>query len=257
MQRRQRQRIAIARALVRQLRLVICDEPVSALGLTTQATMIDPQRALGTAYRFISHGLALVRRNCHRVAVMRHGRIVETGPGDVMTRAPCILAARACFWPAPPPTPPNKRGVGPAGLRCAIRRAPGLRPGREAPRCRRSLPPCAGGSWGGRDRRGSGRGWAVDLIGYSLGARPAWALAVRHPGRVGNLAPFDPVAALGAEPLDPERGLRSTWGRFGFSSGDFVSATAAIPAHGGQRPARRSGHDPGPVEGVSGRRDAV
>lgn len=99
------QRIAIARALVRKPRLVICDEPVSALDLTTQATvidlLIDLQRSLGTAYLFISHDLGVVRRICHRVAVMRHGRIIETGPGDVMTRTPSHPYSQSLLLAAP------------------------------------------------------------------------------------------------------------------------------------------------------------
>lgn len=88
----QRQRIAIARALVRKPRLIVCDEPVSALDLTTQATIIDLfielQRDTGVSYLFVSHDLGVVRRICHRVAVMYRGEIVESGDGDVITRTP-------------------------------------------------------------------------------------------------------------------------------------------------------------------------
>ncbi|UOE44372.1 ABC transporter ATP-binding protein [Agromyces larvae] len=88
----QRQRIAIARALVRRPRLIICDEPVSALDLTTQATILDLlielQRDTGVSYLFVSHDLGVVRRVCHRVAVMYRGELVETGDGDVITSDP-------------------------------------------------------------------------------------------------------------------------------------------------------------------------
>ena len=88
----QRQRIAIARALVRKPRLVICDEPVSALDLTTQATVLDLlielQRDTGVSYLFVSHDLGVVRRICHRVAGMYRGEIVEIGDGERVTRDP-------------------------------------------------------------------------------------------------------------------------------------------------------------------------
>lgn len=88
----QRQRIAIARALVRKPRLIICDEPVSALDLTTQATvlelLIELQRDTGMSYLFVSHDLGVVRSICHRVAVMYRGNLVEVGESEEITRAP-------------------------------------------------------------------------------------------------------------------------------------------------------------------------
>lgn len=88
----QRQRIAIARALALRPRLIICDEPVSALDLTTQLRVLDLlielQQSTGVSYLFISHDLAVVRHISHRVAVMYRGDIVELGEGRQVTERP-------------------------------------------------------------------------------------------------------------------------------------------------------------------------
>ena len=114
----QRQRVAIARAVALEPRLIVCDEPVSALDLTTQARilelLLEVQARTGVAYLFVSHDLNVVRVLCHRVAVMRAGEIVEWGDGDTVTSNPSHPYTRRLLLASPvadPATQAERRAL--------------------------------------------------------------------------------------------------------------------------------------------------
>ncbi|MET0862208.1 MAG: ATP-binding cassette domain-containing protein [Lacisediminihabitans sp.] len=105
----QRQRVAIARALAIDPELIVCDEPVSALDLTTQARVLalltEIQERTGVSYLFISHDLAVVRAISHRVAVLYGGRIVEEGDAGIVTAHPVDPYTQKLLLSAPVPDP--------------------------------------------------------------------------------------------------------------------------------------------------------
>ena len=109
----QRQRIGIARALALSPKLIVCDEPVSALDVSIQAQILnllkDLQRDFGLTYLFISHDLAVVRTMADEIAVMNRGKLVEVGSAEEVYANPKDEYTKALFTAVPVPDPRRQR----------------------------------------------------------------------------------------------------------------------------------------------------
>lgn len=101
----QRQRISIARALITNPQVVVCDEAVSALDLSVQAQVLnlltDLQRERGLSYLFISHDMSVVKHICHEITVLYRGTIKEAGPTQLVTTQPVDPYTKALLLAAP------------------------------------------------------------------------------------------------------------------------------------------------------------